>query len=399
MRRLVAALASALLAAALLAGCGSGSSSGSSSGPQPDQGHRHHLQRRLGDAERRPDRRRGRPADRVRRHRRRARRDPRPLAPRSRSSSTTQGSSTIDVKPIHGTGRRHVESHTLNKALLILQAAVNRPPPARPRAGRRAGPADLPRARRSSARRPRSPSRSSSSSLAWRKPRYDAATSGRPAPAWLARIVDSARLPRPAPPGRAARPDLPRARRGPRQGPADQPDLRHLLRLDLGRHGRRLPALRAGLEGDQPVPPDQRRPGPASRAATRTTASSPTPSGSGCGRPPSACSRSSGWSWSTPTTSTSARSGCGARSTSPLMIVGGALFGNTLLRARRPVRGLLQPGRPAVGLGPPRRRPARDPQPAGQPRHHARPPRAWSRSSPCCSAVRRSTRSASRRGG
>jgi hypothetical protein len=27
--------------------------------------------------------------------------------------------------------------------------------------------------------------------LAWRKPRYDAATSGRPAPAWLARIVDS----------------------------------------------------------------------------------------------------------------------------------------------------------------------------------------------------------------
>ena len=27
--------------------------------------------------------------------------------------------------------------------------------------------------------------------LAWRNPRYDAATSGRPAPAWLARIVDS----------------------------------------------------------------------------------------------------------------------------------------------------------------------------------------------------------------
>ena len=27
--------------------------------------------------------------------------------------------------------------------------------------------------------------------LAWRKPRYDAATSGRPAPAWLAGIVDS----------------------------------------------------------------------------------------------------------------------------------------------------------------------------------------------------------------
>ena len=28
--------------------------------------------------------------------------------------------------------------------------------------------------------------------LAWRQPRYDAATSGRPAPAWLAAFVDSA---------------------------------------------------------------------------------------------------------------------------------------------------------------------------------------------------------------
>ncbi len=69
-----------------------------------------------------------------------------------------------------------------------------------------------------------------------------------------------------------------------------------------------------------------------------------------------------------------------------------------LLRARRPLRGVLQPRRAAVGLGP-ARRPARDPQPARQPRHHRRPPRGWWRSSRCCSAARPSTRSASPRAG
>ena len=141
------------------------------------------------------------------------------------------------------------------------------------------------------------------------------------------------------------------------------------------------------------------RPRPGLRRRPRRRASSPTPSGSGCGRPRSACSRSSGWSWSTRTTSSSGRSGCGARSTSRSMLIGGALFGNTFYEQADPFEVYSSPGRPAVDLGPPRRRPAGRPQPAGQPRHRPRRARAWSRWSRCCSAARRSTRSATPRGG
>ena len=140
----------------------------------------------------------------------------------------------------------------------------------------------------------------------------------------------------------------------------------------------RLAAVRTGLEGDQPGPHHQ----PGVRAAVgqrpRARRVRPTPSGSATGRPRSACSPSCGSSWSTPTPPSSARSGCGARCTSRVMLLGGALFGNRVLRARRPVRGLLHAGRQAVGLGP-ARRPAGRPQPAGQPRHRRRSRPAWSR--------------------
>ena len=69
-----------------------------------------------------------------------------------------------------------------------------------------------------------------------------------------------------------------------------------------------------------------------------------------------------------------------------------------LLRAGRPVRGLLQPGRQAVGLEH-ARRPAARAQPARQPRLRGGPARAGRRRRGSCSAARRTTRSGSRRPG
>ena len=80
------------------------------------------------------------------------------------------------------------------------------------------------------------------------------------------------------------------------------------------------------------------------------------PGGSGCGPLRSGSTRSCGWSWSTPTTSTCHRSGCGARSTSRLMIIGGALFGNTFFARADPFEVYSSPRRPGVDLGPSRRR-------------------------------------------
>ena len=153
--------------------------------------------------------------------------------------------------------------------------------------------------------------------IAWRTPRYDAATSGRPAPRPLAAGWST-------PPGSgwscgwsawcSSLYAAMAAVAG--QGPADQPDLRHLLRVVVGRPGPALAAARPGLEGDQPGPHDQpglrpalrQRPGP--RRLRLPRAAGPL---AGRGR---ACSRSCGWSWSTRSRPSSGRSGCGARSTS-----------------------------------------------------------------------------------
>ena len=172
-----------------------------------------------------------------------------------------KGSSTIQVKPIQAPGAIR-SSRTRSRRPSSRSRRSEPSPPARPRPGRRAGPADLPLAghprrggrRRRLVRRPRP--RLAEAALR----RRDERTTGTGLAGAHRRL---GRLSRSPPPGRPARTALPRRRRGPRQGPADQPDLRHLLRLDLGRDGRGLPALRPGLEGDQPVPPDQRWPGPA----------------------------------------------------------------------------------------------------------------------------------------
>ena len=95
--------------------------------------------------------------------------------------------------------------------------------------------------------------------VAWREPRYDGATSGRPAPAWLARVVDSTGVPGRGARARHGRLPLRRDGRRPRQGPADQPGLRHLLRVVVGRPRAAVAAVRAGVEGDQPGPHHQPR--------------------------------------------------------------------------------------------------------------------------------------------
>ena len=187
-------------------------------------------------------------------------------------------------------------------------------------------------------------------------------------------------------------------RRGLRQGPPAQPDLRHLLRLDLGRHGRRLAAVRSGLAGDQPLPADQRRPSPASPAVTPTTGCSPTPSGSGMW--PAALGLFA-FVWMElvyphNVDLSPVRLWCAIYFA--LMIVGGAVFGNTFYARADPFEVYSTPGRPAVGVGPARRAAGR-PQPVGQPRHDACRRPAWWRWSRCCSAARRSTRSATRRAG
>ena len=90
--------------------------------------------------------------------------------------------------------------------------------------------------------------------VAWRTPRFDAATSGRPAPGWLNRIVTSTGVPV-APAGFRVR-GLPlhRGRGRLRQGHDHQPGVRHLLRAALGRRTPFVGAARSGVEGDQPGP-------------------------------------------------------------------------------------------------------------------------------------------------
>ncbi len=113
-------------------------------------------------------------------------------------------------------------------------------------------------------------------------------------------------------------------------------------------------APRAGLAGGQPGPHDPRRGRPAHRRRwqTPTAGSTTTPSGSATGRPPSACWRSSGSSWSTRTAPSSGPVRLWCAVYVGVMLIGGAVFGSAVLRASRPVRGLLHADVQAVGLGP-----------------------------------------------
>ena len=236
--------------------------------------------------------------------------------------------------------------------------------------------------------------------IAWREPRYDAATSGRPAPAWLDRLVVArARWPSPLRVLGLAFFLYVAAGRGLRPGPADQPVLRH--RSTCCSWVGLVPRVAAA------------RPGLARRSArsARSTAASPGVSGSdprarACYAYPE---RLGYWPaalglfafvWLELVYPHSHRARPG-----PAVVRGlprahahrRRAVRQHVLRARRPVRGLLLAGRQAVGLGPPRRRGCVRPQPAGQPRHRRSAPgpgRRWWR---CCSAARRSTRSATRR--
>ena len=208
-------------------------------------------------------RRRGRPADRVRRHRGQARRDPRPLLPRA-GVRVQGGLADHHGQPDQGAGPGHGRVAHAREGPVHPRGPVSRSclrcSPSTAWAARRTCRSRA--SSRSSAPRRRSRSRSSSSRWPGASPgTTPPPAAGRLRPGWrgVRRLGLVARAPAP---GRPARTGLPGRRRGPRQGPADQPDLRHLLRLDLGRRAGRLAALRPGLEGDQPVPADQRGHGP-----------------------------------------------------------------------------------------------------------------------------------------
>ena len=155
--------------------------------------------------------------------------------------------------------------------------------------------------------------------LAWRTPRFDAATQGPPrSPAWLAsrrrrrrasrwllRVLGLAFFAVRRVGGRR------------RAGPAAQPDVRRGLRAALGRPGAGVAAVRAVLPGGQPGAHDP------PRCSRRLTGGDPDEGmltlpglGRATGRRRSACSPSSGSSWSTPARRTSRRCGCGSRPTS-----------------------------------------------------------------------------------
>ena len=134
--------------------------------------------------------------------------------PRSRSSPTRQGRPDFDLKPIPAPGRVTVESHTLNKTLVhprgpVTGVSLLLPP----RTRRRAGPADLPRARhRRSRRRRRRLVRRPGARLAHAAVRRRDQRAAGPGVAGGDRRLRA--VAGPAAPGRAARPDLPGARRG-----------------------------------------------------------------------------------------------------------------------------------------------------------------------------------------
>ena len=223
-----------------------------------------------------------------------------------------------------------------------------------------------------------------------RAPRYDERHQ-RPAGAGLAcRVVDSRGFASAAGARRAAV-RLHRAGRAVRQGPADQPDLRHLLRvvwvglvplsLLLG------PVWKA-------ISPVAR---PSTGASRRSPAATPT---AGCydypdwlGHWPAALGLYA-FVWMELVYPHGTELGpvrLWLAAYAAVMLVGGALFGNTFYERADPfevystlVAKLSVWGRRDDAAG--------GPQPAGQPRHHARPGRAGRGARRCCSAAPRSTR-------
>ncbi len=232
-------------------------------------------------------------------------------------------------------------------------------------------------------------------SVAWRQPRYDAATSGRPAPlvAAAGRRVDA--VPRRAARARHGRLPLHRVRGGVRPRLHDQPVLRHLLHLALGRHRADVVAVRPVLEGDQPGPHDQlgvRE----DRGQRPRRGSLPLPRAA---RLLAGCPRSLRLRVVRAGLPLHERAGPGSLLVRHLRrrdADGRCTVRQHVLRARRPVRGLLDPRGQALRVGDARRRPARA-QPARQSRLGRRSVRGWSASSASCSAAPGTTPSASRR--
>ncbi len=178
---------------------------------------------------------------------------------------------------------------------------------------------------------------------------------GRPAPARLARAGRLAPVVLRAAGLRHARLRLHRDGRGGGRGQPDQPALRDLLRAAVGRlrPASRSCSGRPTRRSARCAPSTRRSPG--SPAATPTTACSPTPSGSATGRRRSVSTRSCGWSWSTRSRPSSDRCGCGCAVVRRRDAARRRAVRQPVLRARRPVRGLLDAGRPDVGVGPARR--------------------------------------------
>ena len=210
--------------------------------------------------------------------------------------------------------------------------------------------------------------------VAWREPRYDGATSGRPAPAWLADPRRLAGLHRRCPRPRDGAVPLHRLGGGLRRGPADQPVLRHVLRAPVGRDRAGVAAARAVLEGDQPGAHHQRAVRPAHRRRPRARAVPlPTVAGLLAGRPGPVRLRLAGAGLPRARPS-SARCGSGVALYVAAMLVGGAMWGTGFYERADPfevystlVGKLSVWGRRDGSSG--------GAQPAGQPRHRRGPAR------------------------
>ena len=233
--------------------------------------------------------------------------------------------------------------------------------------------------------------------LAWREPRFDAATQGRPLPARLAAAVDGG-LARSCAAARSAcsSPAYVALGGAGRARQRRQPHLRRRLRAAVGRPRAGVLAVRAVLPGGQPgahpppaaVPGHRRRPG-TGRAAAAVA-------GSGCGRPPSASSPSCGSSWCAPEANFLWAVRLWFAVYVAVLVVGAAVFGDRWIAAADPfeaystlVGHLSVFGRTADGTLVVR-------SPLREPRRGARPSRVWSPCSGSCWAARRSTASRTR---
>ena len=134
--------------------------------------------------------------------------------------------------------------------------------------------------------------------------------------------------------------------------PGHQPGARHVLRAGLGRHRAGLAAVRAGRQGSQPGAHAQPAAGQGHRRRPGDRPVRRTPPGSATGRPPLGLFA---FVWQELVNPQSAYLGLGAA------LAGGVPRDHAdrrrglrrrVARAGRPVRGVLQPARPAVRLGP-----------------------------------------------